>query len=79
MSDFQNNMQSRKVVHNVLELGAAFLKLKIVILQHFLCDSRKRKSCSGKTRCIVFDIRCTYMLLKSSLGEFDFADGRRYF
>ena len=57
----------------------AFLKLKIVILQHFLCDSRKRRSCSGKTRCIVFDIRCTYMLLKSSLGEFDFADGRRYF
>ena len=40
---FKITCKSRKAVHDLLELGAAFLKLKIVPPQHFLCDSRMEK------------------------------------
>ena len=40
---FKITCKSRKFVHDLLELGAAFFKLKIVPLQHFFCDSRIEK------------------------------------
>ena len=79
---FKITCKSRKVVHDLLELGAAFLKLKIVPLQHFLCDSRMEKIMLWANTLL----RIWYTLYVygtkiqfGRAGEFDFADGRKYF